>query len=418
MIRKYILKAALALSIALALIIPAAATNTETKTINALPSNYTTANRDIIFEDGFESYEDWLIEFPPWTCIDVNGDPTFGHSAYTWPHQYEPYAFIIFNPDTTTPPTTDVQMQPRTGDKYVAGFNDDNAGYTNDDWLITPQLSGSYEAVTFWAHSYSAQYNLERFTVCVSTTDTDPASFTMISPDPYVISPLEWTEYSYDLSSYSGQSIYIGIHMVSVDSWYLLIDDFEVTGSAGDVTPPVTTATLEGDMSGDVYTSDVTVTLSATDSGSGVNYTMYKIDGGSWTTYTATPFVVSGNGEHTVAFYSADIAGNIETEKSVVFTIEYPLEVTVKGGMGVSVIIKNVGSSPVLDVNWNISLTGGFSLKDKELSGTILQIPGNGEATKKLPVLGFGKTTITVTVNGVETTKEGFIFLFFVLGVK
>ena len=418
MIRKNILKAALVLSIALAMIIPAAAISTETKTINVHPSNYTTANRDIIFEDGFESYEDWLIEFPPWTCIDVNGDPTFGHSAYTWPHQYEPYAFIIFNPDTTTPPTTDAQMQPRTGDKYVAGFNDDNAGYTNDDWLITPQLSGSYGAVTFWAHSFSAQYNLERFTVCVSTTDTDPASFTMISPAPYEIPPLEWTEYTYDLSSYSGQSIYIGIHMVSVDSWYLLIDDFEVTGSAGDVTPPVTTATLEGDMSGDVYTSDVTVTLTATDSGSGVNYTMYKVDGGSWTTYSATPFVVSGNGEHTVAFYSVDIAGNIETEKSVVFTIEYALEVTIKGGMGVSMIIKNTGASVATDVDWYITLLGGFSLKDKELSGTILQIPAGGQATKKLPVLGFGKTNITVIVNGVTTTKQGFIFLFFVLGVK
>jgi type II secretory pathway pseudopilin PulG len=239
----------------------------------------------------------------------------------------------------------------------------------------------------------------------------------MISPDPYVTPPLEWTEYTYDISSYSGQAIYIGIHMVSVDSWYLEIDDFQVTGSAGDVTPPVTTATLEGEQSGDVYTTDVTVTLTATDSGSGVNSTWYKIDAGSWTLYTA-PFVVNGNGEHTVTFYSTDLAGNIETEKSVTFTIEYPLEVTVKGGMGVSITIKNVGSEPVTNVEWAITLYGGFSIKDKSLEGTILQIPADGTATKKLPVFGFGKTNISVVVNGVETTKSGFIFLFFVLGVK
>ena len=73
-------------------------------------------------------------------------------------------------------------------------------------------------------------------------------------------------------------------------------------------------------MSGN--TSDVTVTLTATDAASGVNFTMYKIDSGVWTTYSA-PFVVSGNGEHTVAYYSVDIAGNIETEK--IRHIHYPV---------------------------------------------------------------------------------------------
>ena len=196
MIRKNILKAALALSIALAMIIPVAATSTESKTLNVVSSNSTTTNRDIIFEDSFETYDDWLIEFPPWTCIDVDGSITFTHTGYTWPHQTEPQAFIIFNPDTTVPPSTETAMAPHTGDKEVMAINDDNAGYISDDWLICPQLSGSYDTVTFWAHSYSSQYNLERITVCVSTTDTDPASFTMISPDPYLTVPLEWTEYS------------------------------------------------------------------------------------------------------------------------------------------------------------------------------------------------------------------------------
>ena len=416
MIRKNILKAGIVTLIALALIFPVTAMDTKTP-FNVTSTDQSTSSKAIIFEDSFETYEDWLIDFPPWTCIDVDGSETFVHSLYTWPHQTEPYAFIIFNPDTTVPPSPEPAMQPHTGDKEAMAINDNNAGYISDDWLITPQLTGNFGEVSFWAHSYSSQYQLERFTVCVSTTDTDPASFTMISPGPYVTSPLEWTEYSYDISSYVGQSIYIGVHYISVDSWMFFLDDFEVTEGAGDATPPVTTATLEGDQSGGIYTSDVTVTLTATDIGSGVNYTMYKIDDGASTLYTA-PFIVSGNGEHIVAFYSVDFAGNVETEKSVTFTIEYPLEVTVKGGMGVSITIKNVGSAPILNVNWNITLIGGFSIKDKSLEGTILQIPANGTATKKLPVLGFGKTNITVVVNGVETTKSGFIFLFFVLGVK
>lgn len=418
MLRKSILKAVLVISIALAMCVPASAIPTKTKTDSIVSLNPATMNRDVIFEDGFENYTDWLTNFPPWTCIDVDGSPTFGHSAVTWPNQWTPYAFIIFNPSTTTPPQSAPEWLPHSGNKMVMGVNEDNVGYISDDWLITPQLSGDYDEVSFWARSFSSQYNLERFTVSVSTTDTNPSSFTMISPGSYIQPPLTWTQYTFDISSYSGQSIYIGIHDISVDSWMLFIDDFVVTGTGGgDTTPPVTTATLEGEQSGDVYISDVKVTLTATDSGSGVNYTMYKIDDGAWNTYTA-PFMVTGNGDHIVAFYSVDIAGNIEDEKSVEFTIQYPLEVTVKGGIGITMTIKNNGTTDITDVTWSIALEGGVLLKGDYAEGTVLQIPAGQESAKKHSVLGFGKTTITVTVNGAVTTKQGFVLLFFVIGVK
>jgi hypothetical protein len=416
MIKRSILKAAVVIAIAFAMIVPASAMSTRSA-VDIAPSNHSTTNRGVIFQDGFENYSDWLISFPPWTCIDVDGSQTFGHSLYTWPNQWEPYAFIIFNPATTTPPSTEPAMAPHSGAKEAMAVNDNNAGYISDDWLITPQLTGSFDQVDFWAHSYSNQYNLERFTVGVSTTDTDPSSFTIISTGSYITAPLDWTEYTFDISSYAGQSIYIGIHYVSVDSWMLFVDDFQVTGNVGDHTPPVTTATLEGDMSGGVYTSNVKVTLQANDSGSGVNYTTYKVDGGAWTIYTS-PFMVTGNGNHTVAFYSVDRAGNIETEKSVSFTIRYALEVTVKGGMGVSAIITNTGTSTLLNISWSITLKGGILLKANHTEGSIISLAAGSSVTKKLSVLGFGKTAITVLANGLPTNKQGFVLLFFVLGVK
>ena len=214
--------------------------------------------KDILFEDGFETYADWLIDFPPWTTIDVNGDPTFGHSGCTWPHQYDPYAFIIFNPSTTTPPLTEPEAQPHSGDKYCAGFNNDNAGYTSDDWLISPQLGpADYDAVTFWAKSYSDTYNYELFEVSISTTDTDPASFTVISP---VESPghTAWEEFSYNLDAYDGESIYIGIHMISIDSWFLMIDDFSVTGAGGQ--PEIPDLDCDGSLSWEDVEPSATVT--------------------------------------------------------------------------------------------------------------------------------------------------------------
>ncbi len=105
---------------------------------------------------------------------------------------------------------------------------------------------------------------------------------------------------------------------------------FTVT-SAGDVTPPDTTATLNPsspDGPDGWYASPVEVTLSATDDDSGVNDTMYRVNNGTWTTYTA-PFMVSSNGYYQVDFYSVDNAGNVEPVDSVTFKINITVPTTV-----------------------------------------------------------------------------------------
>src|SRR5207244_11312433 len=66
--------------------------------------------------------------------------------------------------------------------------------------------------------------------------------------------------------------------------------------------------------------SPVTVTLTSSDAGSGVNVTEYSVDGHP--TYTAGTSVTipapadgPNEGAHTIAYFSADHAGNIETIK-------------------------------------------------------------------------------------------------------
>ena len=49
--------------------------------------------------------------------------------------------------------------------------------------------------------------------------------------------------------------------------------------------------------------------------------TSYRIDGCALQTY-AGPFTVPGSGAHSVAFFSSDPAGNVETSHSVSFTIQ------------------------------------------------------------------------------------------------
>lgn len=180
-------------------------------------------------------------------------------------------------------------------------------------------------------------------------------------------------------------------------------------GTAPDTEPPVTTCTITG-------TNPVTVTLNATDVGSGVNYTKYKLDGGLWTTYIA-PFMVTDVGDHTVYYYSVDNAGNIETEKSTNFTVEAPpIEIIIKGGLGLSATIKNTGPTNLTGESCHFLLDGKLIFLGKDKT-KMVDIPAGGEVTVKDFVLGFGKTGITVEVAGFQATAEGTVILFFVLGV-
>jgi len=79
----------------------------------------------------------------------------------------------------------------------------------------------------------------------------------------------------------------------------------------------------------------------------------------------------------------------------------------VSGGRGVSVVIRNNGSSAFSDVPYSIVLDGGIQLKTKELSGTLLQLLPGASTLKKLPVLGLGTVTITVTVDTIQVTRLG-----------
>ena len=185
-------------------------------------------------------------------------------------------------------------------------------------------------------------------------------------------------------------------------------------GYPDDIIPPETNCTLTGILDGEVYISDVTVMFSATDDISGVASTTYKLDDGLWTTY-GDPFLVSTEGSHILSFYSIDNAGNAEAEKTCEFTIQYPpdINVTITGGFGISVAIKNLGSSDLTNISWNLSLDGGIIFFGKQKSG-ITNVKAGDEIVLRSLVFGVGKPTITLTIASSEITVNGSVFLFFV----
>jgi hypothetical protein len=294
---------------------------------------------------------------------------------------------------------------------------------TPDNWLITPALTVTAASdLSFWVAAQDPDWAQEHIEVWVSTSGTSvPSSFTT-QIDGYTCSSDVYVERVVDLASYASQTIYLAFrHCETTDMFQIKIDDVTVTniGTAPeDITPPVTTCALAGTLAGSIYTSDVTVSLSATDDSSGVNYTMYKLDDGSWTTYTA-PFVVTADGAHTVLFYSADVAGNIETEKNSSFTIQHalPITITIKGGLGVSAVVKNTGAVALNNISYTIDLNGGVILLGKTKTGTIATLGAGEEVTVKDFVFGFGKSVITVTAGDIEQNANSTVLLFFIIGV-
>ena len=176
--------------------------------------------------DGFESYADFSLDLRPWTQYDGDGMTTWGVDSFEFPTQYYVGSFIAFNPNTTTP-AAGSGWAPHGGNKFAVAF--DANGDANDDWLITPPIqSPGALKFGFWARSVTAQYGLERFNVLISTTDKNPASFTLLNEDGYIEAPVAWTKYEYPINVPANQIFYLAIQCVSDDAFAFFVDDVEL----------------------------------------------------------------------------------------------------------------------------------------------------------------------------------------------
>lgn len=90
-----------------------------------------------------------------------------------------------------------------------------------------------------------------------------------------------------------------------------------------DKTAPETVMSIEGDVSEKIVSSRSSIALDATDKTTKVFKTYYNIDDGKNIAYTR-PIVMTtlAEGEHTVSYFSEDILGNKEDEKSFAFYID------------------------------------------------------------------------------------------------
>ncbi len=135
----------------------------------------------------------------------------------------------------------------------------------------------------------------------------------------------------------------------------------------------------------------------------------------SWETIGSYPMTVR-------ATDNDDATGTTTKTIEVSGTVNFSIDIT--GGLGVTAVITNTGTLNATQIQWTITLTGGFVLLGKTNSGTILSLKtGSSSTIKDKPIIGLGKTTIQVEVTcaegtSVTQTAKGTIFLFLVGGTK
>jgi len=137
---------------------------------------------------------------------------------------------------------------------------------------------------------------------------------------------VDYTEYRIDGGSWTTYSSPV---MFNADGTHSL--EYRSVDNAAQVEATKTIA-VKIDRVAPVTVSTVSspyVWLNMTDATSGPGSTKYRVDGGAWQTYSGM-VNISGEGTHTVEFYSVDAAGNAEEAQS--------LEVEVEDGQGGAIL--------------------------------------------------------------------------------
>ena len=93
---------------------------------------------------------------------------------------------------------------------------------SNDDWLISPQLLGAEQTISFQARVLNPYYDSEEYEVLYSTSGNDPEDFVLLKK--VTVRSSEWSRMEYTLPE---GARYFAIRCTSAGQFGLMLDDIE-----------------------------------------------------------------------------------------------------------------------------------------------------------------------------------------------
>lgn len=195
--------------------------------------------------DTFEDYGIFDIDnFGDWTVYDADGQYTVT-MAFTvgseiqvldYPHIGEPMAWQCFS--SIDAGILYTSWEAHSGDLMMVAMGnaknkDDGTYHDNDDWLISPTLSGRAQTISFYAKcGMSTAYQPEVLEVLYATDDaTDPAAFKPAADPIELYNVSAWDEYAVALPEGAKR---FALRCRSQHKFALLIDDvtYQPAGAA------------------------------------------------------------------------------------------------------------------------------------------------------------------------------------------
>ncbi len=226
-------------------VVTAVAQGTATITVTTVVGEFTAtcavtvtepSSEPLVWEDGFEA-GDFDTK---WNNIDADGD--------TWKWSL---LEASSNPDQVQP--IDGQYSILTN-SYVGGAG--GGPLTPDNWAISEAitLNGAQNfTLAWWCRGTDPDWVAENYGIFVSTTSqTDRSTFTQVGSDFKAVNPEQ--QFTVDLSSYAGQTVYIAFRHYNVtDLFSMQIDKVQVFRGSGVPSSAlsVAAASVPGPVSGD-----------------------------------------------------------------------------------------------------------------------------------------------------------------------
>lgn len=185
-------------------------------------------------EEDFENpeYESFAFNnIGDWTMVDNDGLKTYTFLGDTNnPYRTQPMAFQLFETKASgMNEEAYIDAEPFSGERMLVAWS---ASKQNDNWLISPLLSGHAQTISFRAKSFTVAWP-ESFEVLYSTTDKNLESFVRIEnvenyPEDNIVAEF-WLEYKAALPE---GARYFAIRHNSYDTYALFVDDiyFEASG--------------------------------------------------------------------------------------------------------------------------------------------------------------------------------------------
>ncbi len=164
-----------------------------------------------------------------WTFIDGDKSPVGGFQGSDIPGMTPGTSTGSFFVFSTSYFPGNPTFEAHSGTQYIAAIFRYDGG-TNDDWAISPALSGNAQTISFWVKSYSTDYP-EKISVLYSTTSDDVTAFTNETTCKNYVPGGDWTEVAVELPA---GATYFAIRSFATDSFMLMLDD--VTYEAGSST--------------------------------------------------------------------------------------------------------------------------------------------------------------------------------------